>query len=293
MTTTINGIILGVNELDRIVKIKTRKRIYYVYFQRAMFNQFSQFFDLDNRIKLSIKTQNPQTKKHRYLAINVEIIQRHSLRKIIALFSMHTLAEDTQKFINDLDYKLFLDLEMSMHPYRKDANFIQEIIQVGYVIANKDDEIIKHYQTIIKPTIHPTLTKRTLKFLDITQEIVNQGVDFKTFYDEFYADILKYNPAIVVWGKNDHLALKEAYQLYKMPSLTKKTRFVNLLNLHKTIYHLKNDLGLLKAYQLYGYEIDNQRHDAYEDALMTYKIFLGFKAVLNGLKSVAIEQVKN
>lgn len=293
MSIMINGLIKGVDEEERIVKILTRKQIFYVYFQRAMFNQFNQFFSLDNRIKLAVKTQNPQSKKHRYLASHVESITKRSIRKIESLFSALSLAEDTQTFINSLRHKLFLDLEMSMHPYKKDATFIQEIIQVGYVIVDETDTIVKHYQTIIKPFKHPILTKRTLKFLELSQEDVDQGIPFKTFYDDFYHDIKAFQPAIIVWGKNDHIALKDAYKLHHLPSLTSKTRFVNLLSLHKTIYKLKNDLGLLKAYQLYGYTLDNQRHDAYEDALMTYKIFKGFKAVLNGTLSVDINQVKN
>lgn len=292
MSIMINGLIIGVNEDERVVKLLTRKRIYYVYFQRAMFNQFNQFFILNNRMKLSVKMQHPQVKKHRYLVTHVESITRRSFRKVESLYSALTLAEDTQTFINHLKYKLFLDLEMSMHPYKKDPSFVQEIIQVGYVVVDQNDTIIKHYQSIIKPFKHPKLSRRTLKFLELSQNDVDQGITFKSFYDDFYEDIKTYQPAIIVWGKNDHIALKEAYKLYQLPSLTSKTRFVNLLNLHKTIYKLKNDLGLLKAYQLYGYTLDNQRHDAYEDALMTYKIFKGFKAVLNGTMSVNLNEVK-
>jgi sporulation inhibitor KapD len=289
----INGLIKAINEEERIVKIETRKRIYYVYFQRAMFNQFFQFFDYNHRIRLSVKLQDTSAKKHRFLALKVDTIKTYAQRNKETLYSALSLAIETQRFINSLKNKLFLDLEMSMHPYKKDPTFIQEIIQVGYLLVDASDQPIESYQAIIKPHKHPTLTKRTLKFLDLTQEDVNQGIDFKTFYDHFKKVIKTHQPAIVVWGKNDHIALKDAYKLHRLPPLTKETRFVNLLNLHKTIYHLKNDLGLLKAYQLYGYLEDNQRHDAYEDALMTYKIFNGFKAVLNGKQSVDMNQVKN
>jgi len=61
------------------------------------------------------------------------------------------------------------------------------------------------------------------------------------------------------------------------PSLVKKTRFVNLCQLIKTYYELKNDPGLFKLYGIY-YEFESdQLHDALTDSIVTKKVFEAFK----------------
>jgi sporulation inhibitor KapD len=175
---------------------------------------------------------------------------------------------------------MFLDLEMSMHPYKVDKDFKQEIIQASYYLMDEKNNVIEVYDQLIKPTRHKKLTKRTLKFLKITQEDIENGIDFKEFYDHYKHVIQKYNPAVIVWGRNDFLALKECYKINNLPNI-KDARYVNLLKLHKNYFHLKNDLGLFNAFSLYEAPLENQAHNALEDAFVTSKIFFGFQAVLN------------
>ena len=55
---------------------------------------------------------------------------------------------------NSFNYKMFLDLEMSMHPYKVDKSFIQEVIQVGYVIVDEEDNIVEKYNQTIQVLLH-------------------------------------------------------------------------------------------------------------------------------------------
>jgi sporulation inhibitor KapD len=187
---------------------------------------------------------------------------------------------------------MFLDLEMSMHPYKVDKSFVQEIIQVGYVLYDEHDHIVERYNQIIRPSIHKTLTKRTLRFLHITQEEVDSGIEFSTFYHHFKDVIATYDPAVIVWGRNDFLALKDAYRINHLPNIDHHTRYINLLKLHKNYYHLKNDLGLFNALNLYDPHENEQSHNAYEDALVTARIFQGFRDVINNRKTVNLENYK-
>ncbi|MBU1020659.1 MAG: hypothetical protein KJ847_05540, partial [Firmicutes bacterium] len=125
------------------------------------------------------------------------------------------------------------------------------------------------------------LTKRTLKFLKITQEEIDNGIDYIDFYNHFKYLIDEYNPAIIVWGRNDFLALRDSYKINKVPNLHSKTRYINLLKMHKNYYNLRNDLGLFNALKLYTREETVQTHNALEDAIVTYEIFKGFKKVVN------------
>ena len=67
----------------------------------------------------------------------------------------------------------------------------------------------------------------------------------------------------------------------KVPSLKKKTRYINLLKLHKNYFNLKNDLGLFNALNLYTVREDKQAHNALDDAQVTREIFNGFKKAIN------------
>ena len=259
---------------------KTQKRIFYM--QRSMFNKLGKYLQPGHKIVVMAEGFKKTRDEKQVMIKHVLKIINPRRRKNKILYSQQIIENETKTFINDLKTKMFLDLEMSMHPYRIDKNFVQEIIQVGYIIVDERDQVIERYQTYIKPTKHKTLTKRTLKFLDLTQDHVNNGIAFKQFYEHFKDVIKRYNPAIIVWGKNDHLALRDAYKVNKLKTLARRTRFVNLLQLHKNVFMFKNDLGLLNAYKMYGYEaLKDQRHDAYEDALMTRRVFNGFKKVLN------------
>ncbi len=276
------GTIKHIDIDERTVIIKRRNRKQKIYFQRAMFQHYLKYLHPNNILVYALKVrEHPNKPYQKYTVKDVYKIVKKSPRKTITLYSYKSIVKQTQAFINSLDYKLFLDLEMSMHPYHVQKDFIQEVIQAGYVLVDKNDNVVETYKRFIQPTKHRTLTKRTLKFLKINQEDVDQGVPYKTFYETFKNILKTYSPAIIVWGKNDHLALQETSDVNDLPGFDQASRFINLLKLHKNVFRLKNDLGLITAYQLYGYEADKQTHDALEDALMTMHIFQGFKAYLN------------
>jgi len=207
-------------------------------------------------------------------------------------YDLKNIKSGTKDLVNELGVKMFLDLEMSMHPYKQDKNFKQEIIQVGIHMVDKEGHIIYKYNELVKPTIHKKLTRRTIKFLKLTQEEVDQGIPFSEFYFEFRRLIEKYDPAVIVWGRNDFLALRDGYKINELPSLHKKTRYINLLKVHKNYYNLKNDLGLFNALSLYQERPDKQAHNAYEDAFVTSLIFDGFKKVVNGKMMVDLSRFK-
>ena len=284
------GKMLGIDEDNRLITIKSQNRIKQVYLPRSLFLKFLPTLIIGDYLVYTLK--HPKKKKYPYADYLSDITRIIKIQRKVpkVLYSHDVIQNQLTSFINSIETKMFLDLEMSMHPYNYDKDFVQEIIQVGYILVDANNTIIEEYTNFIQPKLHKALTKRTLKFLDLSQEDVDQGISFLTFYDHFKQVVEKHHPAIIVWGKNDELALKEAYKIYQVTPVN-HSRFVNLLNLHKTFYRLKDDLGLLNAYKLYQNEALNQRHDALDDALMTKAIFDGFKRVLN--KKYKSEKLKN
>ena len=253
MKEIVAGRIKTIDEENRIISIFVSNRIRYFYIQRAMLNKVGKYLDVSRFIQFAVTGETRVYKKHKIDTIDyfIRIMEiRH--RKNIVYYDIKKIKKGTKEVINSLDNKMFLDLEMSMHPYKVDKNFKQEVIQVGYSLIGKNNEVIEEYNEIIQPTRHKKITRRTQKFLKITQEEVDAGIPFKQFYDHFRAVVEQYDPAIIVWGRNDFLALREGYQINQLPTLRKKTRYINLLKLHKNYFNLKNDLGLFNAYKLYN-----------------------------------------
>ncbi len=277
----IYGKIKHVDILNRTISLNHKGRQHTLYFQRAMFNKFQKFLLAGTYLVLNTTIITRKNKDKRETVTQVIKITRPHPRGVRLLYSFRQLQTETKQFINSLNNKLFLDFEMSMHPYTVDKQFVQEIIQVGYVLEDAKGNVLKRKKMCVKPTRHKRLSKRTLKFLDLTQSDVDEGVSYKTFYHHLKAIIEAHRPAIIVWGRNDGLSLNESYRLNQVKPLNHQTRFVNLLKLHKNYFHVKNDIGLKTAYEMYGHNMPEQRHDALEDAFMTRDIFHGFKRHMN------------
>lgn len=293
MKQIVSGQIRSYDEELRMLTIEYRRKIQHFYLQRSLINHIGKYLAVGRFIQFTISKEPRLYKKHKVYTIDYVIKIMHlRYRKHIVYYDVKNIKSGTKKLINNLGYKMFLDLEMSMHPYKVDKTFKQEIIQVGYLLLNDEDDVVEKYNEIIQPTIHKKLTKRTKRFLEITQEEVNQGLPFKTFYDHFKHVIEKYDPAVIVWGRNDFLALKDAYKINKLPNIDPKTRYINLLKLHKNYYHLKNDLGLFNALNVYYPHEKEQSHNAYEDAIVTFKIFKGFRDVVNHKRRVDLKKYK-
>jgi sporulation inhibitor KapD len=289
----ISGRILSFDEQDRIIAIRHNNKIKIYYLQRSMLNQIGKYIVVGRFIQFYIKDEYRQYRGRKVYTVEyIMKIMAIRFRKNIVFYDYKKIQSGTKSLINNLKYKMFLDLEMSMHPFKKDPHFKQEIIQVGIHMVDENNKFVFKYNQVIQPTIHKKLTKRTLKFLTITQEDVNHGIPFSEFYETFKKLIEEYDPAIIVWGRNDFLAFREAYKINKLPSLRNKTRYINLLKLHRNFYNLKNDLGLFNALKLYEDAPDPQTHNAYEDAYVTYMIFKGFKKVVNGKLSVDLSEYK-
>lgn len=282
MYEIIGGRILEINEEERIITLKVKHRLQHFYLQRSLMNNLGKYLCISRFIQFVVKEEPRIYRSYKVQNVDHVIrIMEIRYRKNLIYYDIKNIKRGTKRLVNQLGTKMFLDLEMSMHPYKVDKSFKQEIIQVGYVLYNQKNEVIEEYNQMIKPTLHPKITKRTQKFLGIAQEDVDKGIEYKEFYKHFSKVIEEHNPAIIVWGRNDFLALRESYIINKVASLRKKTRYINLLKLHKNYFNLKNDLGLFNALNLYTERESTQIHHALEDAKVTQEIFEGFRKTIN------------
>lgn len=283
MTIKVNGILHGVIEDKRIIAIKGRKKVHFYYMSRGMFKSFMMYFTPGMYVFLTV---NEHAKTYRgYLTqsiISIDKVLSPNKNKPKIYYDISIIKSGVKRILNDDRKRLFIDFEMSMPPYTDYESFVSEIIQVGYVLVAENGEVIETFSSYIKPSLFPKISLRTIKFLHLKQEDIDTGIPYQTFYQRLFELYKTHNPTVFVWGKNDQLELNKLNRIHRLKNFTKSMRFIDLLNLHKIYYGLKNDIGLFNAFNLYYDEdLSQQKHDAMEDALVTKRIFDGFKHATN------------
>ena len=269
-------------ELDHnVIGIKSYKLIRFFYFQNRQMNTFKRYLYQDNWIELEYD-ENYLSRKGQYLAYRVSYVYKlEAIGKYdhITYYDKNILNNSLHKFLSNLGNTMFLDLEMTMPSYTfKGKGFITEVIQAGIEICDNDLNIIHKYSNYIKPKINKQLSKRAEDFLGISStDFYDRAIEYESFYNSFNEMIYKYDPAIVVFGKNDQLVLNESYDINNLPSLVNKTRYINLCQLIKNYYELKNDPGLFKLFGVYYDNSEIQIHDALSDSEVTRLVFLAFR----------------
>ena len=273
------GVIHNVNIEQRYFSMKNRKKVEYFYLQNSLIKKFQRYLFVGSFISFEYNGDKRIVDGIEAYPIEhfISIIRKHRFRREV-FYDISVIREGIKDFFLSLGNIMFLDVEMTMQSYYSPKNFKPEIIQAGFLITNKEGEDLERKNYYIKPTVFKQINRRTLKFLGLKETVFNNAIGFKDFYNEFKGYLEKYKPFVIVWGKNDILAFKDAYKLNDLKPLT--INFVNLLQIHKNYYNLKEDLGLFKAYTMYTGKKYEQDHNAAEDADVTKKVYYEFKQIV-------------
>lgn len=272
----VTGQVHGTYFNKMIISIKIGNRLEYFYLRPKFIKQFSKYLFHGTFVSFMTEDEFKVVKRKKIYKISyfTKIFGSRYHRKL-SYYSLKKLRNNIEMKLINADYKLFLDLEMTMNYRSKIKN---EIIQYGYLLVNKNGKIVKRGSNYIKPILISSLSKMTKKFLDVTNDTVfNMGINYQEFYKEMLDIKVKYKPIVVVWGDNDYLALRDSYNIHNVKRLFGHDIFINLQEYHKRYYNLTNDIGLFKMYEFYSGVKYNQVHDALEDAQVTKKIFDEFK----------------
>lgn len=279
------GSIYKVDIHTKMIAIKSYRRLVYLYFQNSQMNLFKRYLYEGIYIDLEYDENKTFVRKGiaAYLIDYVNQVYHLSAQKRIYYYNKNEMNTSLSKFLSTLGNIMFLDLEMTMPSYGYSGKEYQaEIIQAGFLLVDGNGDEIYRYSSYIKPVIHPKLSKRVQKFLNIDySEFYSKAISYSEFYEEFDEVLSIYHPTIVVYGKNDGIMLKNSYRIHKKPSLVEKTRIVNLCMLVKNYYNLRNDAGLFKLYQIYYGNENFQVHDAFNDSEVTGAVFKAFKDDVN------------
>ncbi len=279
----IRGLIHKIDDKAQIIQIKQNRTLKTFYFQRSLYKKFKRFLS-DNEV-IELVSYDSEIIRNKIACYQVMYICEIILllpKKNKVLYDKSYLNLSMYNFFKSLNYKLFIDIEMTMPDYNGEKNFRAELIQAAFFVINKDGEEVERYNFHCIPTKKRHINSRTKKFLHIDSD---GEVSYYKFYNKFKAVLNKYKPAVITFGKNDKLYLESSYKTNNLPSLTFLTRFVNLLSIIRSHYELKNDPGLFALYEHYYGVKEEQAHDALEDATVTRLVYDAFvKELEDGIK---------
>ncbi len=252
-----------------------KRKLVHFYLQRNLFKKFDKFLAPGTFVKFEIEDCSYTNNEIKYYKVTnfLEISNRGKAKK--CYYSIDVFREGIKDLFNNLNNIVFIDFEFNMQDFYPIKNFIGEIIEVGYCLCDKKLNIIKQDNLFIKPTVQKKVTKRTVKFLNYSNDLVEKQEDYQVFYDLFKDMVDKYDPTFIVWGKSDIDSLKQSFKLNKVDEISFK--FIDLSRIHVNYYLLNNTPGLFKTAEKYNNELPKQKHNALEDALVTKLVFSNFK----------------
>ncbi|HHU21207.1 MAG TPA: hypothetical protein GXZ51_02020 [Acholeplasma sp.] len=266
----------------RIIKAETRDRMYYVYLSRKMFRDFGPYFYETPYVLMEVDKKETHGKYSCYHLKAFTKIIKHIQRERRVFFDILEIQDSIRDIINRKENMLFIDLEYSLPSSRGYREKFIEIIQYGMVLYDKEGKKILEDHSLVKPNKKSSLNKNTLNFISREFKEFKDGVDYIVFYQTLEEILEKYDPKIVVWGNNDVPTLEKSFRINHLKPLKIRKRSLNLMQLIKNYYSLKNDLGLFETYELAtNTKLEPQMHDAFEDAVVLKGLYDQFKKDIN------------
>ena len=200
----------------------------------------------------------------------------------IVYYDMDSIKRGVKELVNEPHKRMFIDLEFTMPAYYQTMPHTQEIIQYGIIIEDETGNIIFEDSSLVSPSKPYNLNGRTLKFLSRKRSDFNNSVNYKYFYEVLKKCMEEFEPKVYVWGRSDILAIEQSFVINKVEPIEIRKHHINLMQVMKNYYNLKDEMGLFQTYQeMSNVQMESQIHDAFEDALLTREVFRLFKDKIN------------
>ena len=275
----IHGKVIKTYPKERVIKVLCSDRIMYLHLQRKTFRDFGPYFYDYPYVFVQLKDE-------RKLINNVLTYEVDCFRRIVQptsrgreiYYDIHTIRKGVKSLINKPHNKLFIDLEFTMPSYYQTMPHVQEIIQYGIVVEDKEGNIVFEDSSLVKPNKPYNLNGRTLKFLSRKKSDFDNAISYNEFYKVLKDCIKEYDPKIYAWGKSDIAAIELSFNVNKVKPIDIRSKHINLMQVIKNYYNYHDEMGLFQTYQdLSNIEPEEQAHDAFEDALILREVFNLFK----------------
>ena len=149
-----------------------------------------------------------------------------------------------------------------------------EIIQIGAVKMNINFEITDSRSFLSKPSVYKRIHPFVKKITGLGSESFLQQEIFPKVYEDFIEFLGKGEYVFCVWGSGDMRTLYDNIKYYRLENrLTDKYIDIQKLASHRLDAARGSSIGLKAAVEGFGLEINEDFHDALNDARYTARVF--------------------
>ncbi|MBP1154523.1 MULTISPECIES: 3'-5' exonuclease [unclassified Paenibacillus] len=170
---------------------------------------------------------------------------------------------------------IIYDLEFTV--VRKQQH-LSEIIEIGAVkVAEMNGilHIVDKFQTFVRPSKNPVLSKHTTEFTGIRQEDMTGAPDYREAVDQWVKWIGEENYYLGAWGSDDKYQLiRHCRQMKLEPDWVKNHNNLQKQYSKKTSGEIYQQVGLKRALEIEGIAFEGSHHRALDDAFNTALIFI-------------------
>lgn len=168
---------------------------------------------------------------------------------------------------------IILDLEATCWQDRS-LKYPNEIIEIGAVKINDQQEVIGEFNAFIQPKLHPELSTFCTELTTIEQRDIDEASEFKSVITDFWDWInLDEDYLLCSWGFYDRSQFKKDCELHELNTAWLK-HHISLKHQYATINNLKRPIGMGGALKKEKITLEGTHHRGIDDAKNISKIFL-------------------
>lgn len=170
---------------------------------------------------------------------------------------------------------IIVDLEATCWEEKKGRT--NEIIEIGAVCIDENQQILDEFMMIVKPVVHPTLSDFCVQLTSITQEMVDNGTYFYLALTQFLDWIQKFDNEYFIcsWGYYDRVQFQNDCALHQLDASWVENH-ISLKHQYAKIKHLRRPIGMKNALKQEKIPLDGTHHRGIDDARNISKIFLKY-----------------
>lgn len=283
----IHGKVIETIPKERIVILECGRKHMYLYFQRKDFREFGPYFFDKPYLFLEVSEKKKIGKNfgvHEVISFDrvVQPSYYNKAKERTIYFDMKTIRKGVRELINSVNNKMFIDLEFTMPAYYQTMPHVQEILQYGIIIEDKNGKIIFEESSLVKPSKPYLLNSRTLNFLSRKRSDFDKACTYNDFYELLKKCMREYKPKVFAWGRSDISTIEQSFVVNRVKPLDIRKHHINLMQVMKNYYNQKDEMGLFQTYEeMSKIKMEPQQHDAFEDAYLTREVFHFFKDEIN------------
>lgn len=150
-----------------------------------------------------------------------------------------------------------------------------EIIQLGAIKLDENFNEISTLNSLIKPSIYNSINPYVSEITGITLDMLKDAIPFNEVYKEFTQFVNDDDNILCVWGMSDLKELFRNIEYHKLDVCNIPKQYINLQR-HASKYFCCPkgiNIGLQNAVELLNLPLNNQFHDAFNDAYYTAEVF--------------------